>query len=177
MQEVLIQHPFTAQFNPTSVNSFRMIVYRSPRDGRIEVLHTVLKAGGQGAYVDNIHAGGGLIGVGTNATLHHYGCDQYGRRSGSVNGLDLDRTFTVPQYAELKQFACRIAGHLLHSHLTALDVMLDQTGRPRLIECNIKSYSYWIPQFCTGPAYGEATDEIIGYCRERLDKLRHTIEL
>lgn len=178
MQEFLSQHPFTAQFNPTSVNSFRMIVYRSPFSGRIEVLHTIFKAGGAGTYVDNIHAGGGLIGVGPDATLGRYACDQYGRRSTRINGIELERqTFTVPQYEALQQFARRIAERLLHSHLTALDVMLDQSGSPRLIECNIKSFSYWIPQFCTGPAYGAATDEIIDYCRERLGKLHHTIEI
>ena len=51
-----------------------------------DVLHTLLKAGGQGAYVDNIHAGGGLIGVGTDGRLNAYVCDQLGRRSAQVNG-------------------------------------------------------------------------------------------
>jgi len=177
IQEFLMQHPFTAQFNPTSVNSFRMIVYRSPLDGRIEVLHTLLKAGGQGAYVDNIHAGGGLIGVGTDGRLNAYVCDQLGRRSAQVNGLDLGQPFTVPCFDELLRFTRRIAALIPHCHLTALDIMLDAAGRPRLIECNIKGFGYWAPQFCSGPAFGTATDEIIDYCRERLRKLKYTIEI
>lgn len=154
-----------------------MIVYRSPRDGRTEVLHTILKVGSAGAYVDNIHADGGIIGVRPDATLCNFACDLHGQRSHHIHGIDLAQPFTVPCYEALTRFASGIAGRLLHNHLTALDVMLDATGRPRLIECNIRGLAYWTPQFCTGPAYGAATDEIIGYCRERLGKLRHTIEI
>lgn len=177
IQEFLSQHPFTAQFNPSSVNCFRMIVYRSPLDGRIEVLHTVLKVGGLDSYVDNVHAGGRMIGVGPDGRLNPCAYDQLGHRSVEVNGLDLGQPLTVPCFDELLRFARHTAELVPHCHLTALDIMLDATCRPRLIECNIKGFSYWIPQFCSGPAFGTATDEIIDYCRERLRKLRYTIEI
>ena len=59
-----------------------------------------------------------------------------------------------------------IGNSIPHLRLLALDIMIDASGKPRLIEFNSSDYSMWLFQFTTHGAFGDYTEEIIRYCSD-----------
>ncbi len=63
VQESIKQHPFLAQFNPTSVNTMRVCTYRSVVDEEVVVFACALRMGSKGSFTDNTHSGGAIVKV------------------------------------------------------------------------------------------------------------------
>lgn len=167
IQETFKQSAFMSQFNPTSVNTLRIQVYKSVQDNQAYVPNIVMRMGGKGALVDNAHAGGAFVGVEQNGKLQRFVCNQYGQKSPVFNDIDFAHSdFTVPNFDAIISFAKEVGWRLHHARLIALDVVLDEENRPKLIEYNIGGFGLWIFQFTTGPAFGPWTDEIIEYVKE-----------
>lgn len=165
MQEVLKQSSFTAQFNPTSVNTFRVFTYKSVKTNEVHVLGVVFRMGKANAFVDNSHAGGRYIGVLHDGSFANP-CvfDSFGNRFSSFNDVDFaNKKFIVPNFQSVLDFSKSVAEKIFHNRTLDLDVMIDEEGNPRLIEFNVDECSPWLYQFTTGPLYGEFTDEVIDY--------------
>ena len=77
VQEYLSQSEFMSSFNRSSINTLRMLVYRSVKDDKVHVLNTFLRIGRNGALMDNAHQGGAVVGVNSNGVLQHYLIDQF----------------------------------------------------------------------------------------------------
>jgi hypothetical protein len=166
VQEFMDPHPFYKRFNLTSFNTIRVYVYRSPKDEQVHILHTVLKAGGKGNVVDNIGAGG-----------HAYyiledGKFLYGRSPElkiieevpDGSGQLLKDLPEVPGIDEIKALAAKIALQTPFHRLLAMDMNIDSTGKPRLIELNLSEAGSGVQLFGV-PFLGAFTDEIIEYCK------------
>jgi hypothetical protein len=167
VQETFKQSAFMSQFNPTSVNTLRIQVYRSVKDNQIHVPNIVMRIGGKGALVDNAHAGGAFIGIMQSGKLQNFVCNQYGQKSNTFNDLDFSKNeFVLPNFEEIVSFAKKVGQRIHHARLVALDVVLDESNNPKLLEYNIGGFSLWLFQFTTGTAFGEWTDEIIEYVKE-----------
>lgn len=165
VQEVLKQSPFMSQFCKTSVNTLRVQIYRSVKNSEIVIPNVIMRIGKSGSLVDNAHAGGCFVGVGTDGMIHDRVCNQYGETSHVFNGIDFQKEiFVIPEFFKVKQFAIEIGKCIPHFHCIALDIMIDYLGNPRLIEYNISAFSTWLFQFTTGAAFGDYTDEVIEYC-------------
>lgn len=98
LQEAIEQHPDLARFNPTSVNTLRLLTYRSVKDERVHVVAGILRIGRSGEVCDNAHMGGRIVGINLRTgNLGNYVCDQYGNRSDTWNGTDfLTERYTIP---------------------------------------------------------------------------------
>ena len=57
--------------------------------------------------------------------------------------------------------------------MSNIDIMIDETGTPKLVEYNLSGMSTWLYQFNSGLAYGAYCDEIIDYCAKRLSEAGH----
>lgn len=176
IQACIEQSAFTAQFNPSSVNSFRVMTYRSVITGEITVPNIFFKIGGKGACVDNAHSGGKMCGVDDNGMLMDYVYDYLGKKQASFLGVDFKNNhFKIHNYNKLVNFAKEVAKHVLHHHLLALDIALDNADNPVLIEINASGFAGWAFQMSTGSIFKEYTDEVMDYCFERSKQLRPTI--
>ena len=172
LQECIEQHPYMAAFNETSVNTLRVLVYRSPIDNKSRVLNTIMRIGKKGSHIDNAHAGGLFIGISPEGKVGNFLCDQYGNKYGTFNDLNfIDNDYVIPYFDKVKELAEYVGDSIVHLRLFALDVMIDKNGKPRLIEFNIYALSTWLFQFTTSNAFGEYTDEIIEYCKERKSQI------
>lgn len=67
-QKVVTQHPVMAQFNPSSVNTVRVVTYRN-FSGERKVLYACMRFGGEGSVMDNVCSGGGYTGVNVDTGL------------------------------------------------------------------------------------------------------------
>ena len=67
-QKVVTQHPVMAQFNPSSVNTVRVVTYRN-FSGERKVLYACMRFGGEGSVMDNVCSGGGYTGVNVDTNV------------------------------------------------------------------------------------------------------------
>lgn len=176
IQECLEQAEFMSYFNPTSVNTLRLTLYRSVVTDECHIPSAIIRIGKNGALVDNAHAGGGYVGINADGTLCNKVLNQYGDETTEFNGIDFTKEHKIPNWDVVIEFAKHIGRNVSHHRLLALDIMIDNNGIPRLIEFNCNSYSMWLFQFTVGAALGEFTDEIIEYCKKNIDKAEQLIK-
>jgi len=173
IQEALEQAEFMKSFNSSSVNTFRLLTYRSISDNKVHVLNAILRIGKKGSLVDNAHQGGGVIGVSLEGHLNHFLTDQYGLRHTEFNGIDFSKQdFVIPCWDIIKEFASQLAERVLYNRIINLDIMLDESMKPRLIEYNLRGMSIWLYQFNNCACFREYTDEIIDYCCQHKHEIR-----
>lgn len=175
MQEAVEQNDYLMQFNPSSVNTLRLSVYRSVKDNSCHVTGAILRIGGPGSVVDNAHSGGGYVGIQEDGRFCHAVLDQYGVKTTVFNGIDFSQDFSYPNWEEITEFGKQVCQFVPHHRLLALDIVLDIAGKPHLIEFNVLYYGLWVFQYTTGPAFGKFTDEIIDYCVEHKKDLEYLL--
>jgi hypothetical protein len=166
LQEAIIQHDFMEKLCPTSVNTIRLCVYRSVRDEEPKITASIIRIGEKGKNVDNVHSGGMFCGINLQTgKLGPFVMDQYGNKRNVWNGVDFSSvTHIVPFWQDVLSFA-KYLGTKIHNHrLIALDIALESTGKPILLEYNICAFSYWLFMLTGQEVFGEYTDEIIEYC-------------
>lgn len=167
LQECLSQSEGMAYFNPTSVNTLRLTLYRSVTTDEWVVPSAIVRIGGKGSLVDNAHAGGAYVGINEkDGRLCDKVLDQYGRVRKVFNDIDFAQEHRIGNWEGILDFAKMVGSHIPHLRLLALDIMVDASGRPRLVEFNSSDYSMWLFQFTLHGAFGSYTDEIISYCSE-----------
>lgn len=174
LQEQLKQHPFTAQFNESSVNTFRIHIYRSPVTGTIHIPAICIRVGAKGNWFDNIHNGGFCVGVNVeNGVLSKQTVDGNANPTKHTNGIDFEnKTFVIPNFDKLIDFSKSIAEKVIHHHSLAADVMMDQNGEFKVIEVNIGTFDSEM-YIATGfSPFGKLTDEVIDYCSKRKDAIK-----
>ena len=168
IQEVIEQHAFMSHLCSSSVNTIRVNTYRSVKDEKVYILSAAVRIGHAGSIVDNLHQGGGLVGVDVETgAMRHEVLDQYGNRTSMLNGIDFAKeNFIIPNWEEIKLFCKDIAFRNAHCRLIALDIAIREDGKPVLIEWNVTpySFSYWIPMMTGVTPLGDKTEEIIEYC-------------
>ena len=75
VQEYLEQDSLFKQFNPTSLNTVRILTYRSLGNEEIIPLHRILRIGGPGNVVDNQTMGGISCVIRKDDVLSSFGLD------------------------------------------------------------------------------------------------------
>lgn len=165
IQERLPQSEFMNRFNPTSVNTLRMAVYRSVKDDSYVVTGAAVRMGGNGSLVDNATVGGAFVGINSDGTLGKWASSSHADFYTTHNGIDFSKEeIRIPDYDRIKAFAIDVARRVPHHRLFAMDIMIDRDGNPRLIEFNLSSFSVKFYQLTLTSVFGEYTDEVIEYC-------------
>ena len=174
IQKPLTQHPFLKQFNSTSLNTLRVLTYRSSVTNKINILQVVFRVGAKGQYVDNFRAGGFSIGVNKDGLINKFAFNRDGIRFEKVNEIDLkESVLQIPLFENVQSTAKSIAEKNIHHRMLALDMTIDSDNNVRCVEVNNKSNEINFHQLNNGPLFGEFTDEVIDYCmlhKERLYK-------
>lgn len=174
VQSAVDQNSYLSQFNPSSINTLRLSLYRSVIDNECHVTGAIMRIGGKGSVVDNAHAGGCYVGINKDGTFCHEVLDQYGRKRSSFNGIDFTNNFKYPNWENVIEFGKSVGNYIPHHRLLALDIALDKLGTPILLEFNISYYSMWLFQYTIGPAFDVYTDEILDYCKRNSDKIKYS---
>ncbi len=169
LQETVNQHEFMNRLNPTSVNTLRILLYRSIKDNRPILRGSLVRIGRKGSYLDNAHAGGRFVGIDPESgKLGKFSLDQYGKKSNIWNDIDFsEENLTIPNWDQVKNFVEYIGSRILHHRLIQLDIAIKNDGTPILIEYNIGACSFWLFMYVGQSVFGEYTDEVIEYAREK----------
>lgn len=163
-QKLFLQSKELAFYNKTSINTLRLVTYRSVKDESIHVLGSALRIGNKGSEVDNASAGGYFCCIDKNGNLSKEVIDFYGRKKNVFNGIDFsENVLSIPNYSRVIEFSREIAKCNIHNRLLAMDICFDINNNPKLIEVNVTNTSIQFFEY-NKPLFSGFTDEIIEYC-------------
>ena len=163
IQECIRQHPVMAQFNETSVNTFRLTTLYL--NGKFSLCSICLRIGKSGSHTDNMASGGIIIPVSNDGSLGEKGYDSLLNEYTSQNGVQFKdiKIDKIPQIISMIEQA-----HIHDMSLCKLigwDVCISSDGEPVVIEVNSSQPGLFGEQVCChGPIFGKRTTEVIRYC-------------
>ncbi len=171
IQERLRQHEKMNALNPTSVNTIRILTYRSGME--ILLIYSVVRIGRKGQVIDNQCAGGISTIVSEDGKLGKYAFGGYAEDGIEVtdSGVVLDG-FEIPSYDKAVETVKRLHYQLPFFNLIGWDVAIDEAGDPVIIEWNANP---GLSQSAFGPGFGKYTERVLRelWPRENTARLRY----
>ncbi|MDD4219275.1 MAG: sugar-transfer associated ATP-grasp domain-containing protein [Sphaerochaetaceae bacterium] len=164
IQETVRQHSFYQDFNPSSNNTLRILVYRSVVDDSINVLHTLLRIGKKGSYLDHDNQGGVSLYIHGDGRLSELAYDNNGNAYPAFNGIVFSEMEVAPYYKEAVIAAQKIASKSYYGRLLALDFTVAESGEVQLLDVNCWRNGVSHYQIHSGTLFGDFTSEIVNYC-------------
>lgn len=165
VQDIIQPHPSFAALNDSSINTIRITTYLVSDIIRHAPL--ALRIGRKGKTVDNIHAGGLVIGVEDDGTLLTeayelgYG-DKTKKFTEHPDSHIIFSGYRLPGISKIIESAEKVHGHYPHVGIISWDYTVDEKGNPVLIEANIMGQSVWIVQMIHGKGiFGKDTSKIL----------------
>lgn len=157
VQECVKQHERMAALNPTSVNTLRILSYRSGME--VLIIYSVVRIGRLNQVIDNQCSGGISTTISKDGKL---GKEAFGGYSEdnivkTDTGIVLEG-YQLPSYDKAIDLVKRLHLRLPFFNLVGWDVAIEESGEPVLIEFNTNP-GLSQSAFCSG--MGEYTERII----------------
>lgn len=170
VQVLVEQSLVTSQLNPTSLQTMRINTLLL--NGECTAIKSTMRCGGVGQIVDNLNAGGFMVGISSDGRLNRLGYSFDGQIHNQTNGFKL-HDIIIPNFKNVVNTAikCHIK-YLPNCSFVAWDFSLTKDNKPILIEANLKFPSCFGVQLCTSPLFGERTQEVIDYVKNHKNKHR-----
>lgn len=165
IQECLHQHPVMAQFNESSINTFRITTLLL--NGRFTVCSIILRFGRKGMKIDNWGAGGLMASVNFEGDLSEKAYDIQLNKYTSVNNIDFKdiKIDFIPDI--LKQIEYEHTNHFALCKFIGWDIAVNDQGEAVVIELNSSQPGVIGEQLISGPIFGDRTQEVIDYCKTK----------
>ena len=157
IQKKVKQHAGMSALNPTSVNTLRVLSYRSAME--VLIVYTVVRIGRKGQVIDNQCAGGISTTVTNEGKLGKYAFGGYSTDNveKTDSGVVLEG-YQLPSYDKAMAFVKEMHYYLPFFNLVGWDVAIQENGEPVLIEWNARPVLSQ-SAFCSG--MGDYTERII----------------
>lgn len=162
IQERIKQHPSFSRFNTTSINTLR--VTSLYLNGRYSTLSIILRFGKQGMKVDNWGSGGIIIGVSEDGKLSKTGYDIQLNEYEEYNEIKFNDEYLSQVPALLKDIEEAHQTQFSLCKFIGWDICFDENNHPVVLEINSSQPGVIGEQLCTGPIFGNRTQEVIDYC-------------
>lgn len=172
LQEYVVQHPYYSQFNPDSNNTLRFFIYRSITDDQIHILHTILRIGAKGSFLDHDHLGGVAVAIDDKNRISEHAIDIHGVKHASVNKINLSELDDAPFIEQAKEISKKIAARIYYGRVLALDFTVNEKGEPLFLELNCRRNGINQYQMHNGSLFKEFTKEILDFCESRSTKIQ-----
>lgn len=157
IQECVKQHKDMAALNPSSVNTMRVLSYRSGME--VLIIYSVVRIGRSGSVVDNQCAGGISTTISKDGKLGKkaFGGFSTDNIESTDTGIVLEG-YQLPSYDKAIEMVKRLHLKLPFFNIVGWDVAIQEDGNPVLIEFNTNP-GLSQSAFCSG--MGEYTERII----------------
>lgn len=164
LQRLIKQSPETAIFNPTSLNCMRLTTLNL--NGRITIGSMAIKCGPKDSVVDNIGSGkrGVIVGISEDGSLANRGFYGTGEITDSHNGVAFEGK-KISDFPKLLDTVTSLHEYAPMCAIIGWDMALDSSGTPILIEGNTMYPGISLEQMCSGPIFGDRTDEVIDFLK------------
>lgn len=165
IQESISQHPSMSKFNESSINTLRVTTLYM--NGQFSVCSIILRHGKKEIAVDNWGAGGIIIGVSCDGRLNEYGYDIKLNKYEGYNGVTYRNEVINQVPLLLKKIETAHKNQFSICKFIGWDICFNQDGEPIVIEVNSSQPGVIGEQLCTGPIFGDRTQEVIDYCKKK----------
>ena len=157
IQEWIKQHKDMAALNPTSVNTIRVLSYRSEME--VLIIYAVVRIGRSGTVIDNQCAGGISTVITKDGKLGKVAFGGYS--SDNIQMTDsgvLLEGYQIPSYDKAIEMIKRLHLRLPYFDIVGWDIAIQEDGSPILIEFNTNP---GLSQSAFKSGMGEYTERII----------------
>ena len=172
LQEKIEQCDFSAQFNPNSANSCKIVTLRCPWSGEIKVVKAGMRFGQTKNVFDNLSSGGLSVCVDvktgelSQTAYNWYRCDPYARHPLT----DVEFAGKVhPYFPAMKEVAVKYAERVPDMNMLSWDMLADRQGHVKVLEVNASSQSSDWLQFAFGPLFADETENVVEWCASHLE--------
>ena len=158
IQKFIHQHERMKALNPTSVNTIRIVTYRSEME--ILVLYTVIRIGRAGKIIDNESAGGISVAINDDGKLAKYAYGDPGideKLTKTDTGVVLEG-YDVPSYHKAVEVVKKQHFNLPFFDIVGWDIAINEDGEPIIIEWNVEPE---LSQSAYGPGFGKYTERVL----------------
>lgn len=155
VQEVIKQSPQLSKFNPSSVNTIRVISLLI--GGRVEILSSIIRVGAPGSCVDNYHKGGDTRPIGADGCLKGYLMKPEGFSTIDRDGSPLSKEKIIG-YDDIVKTIKFAHPRFPHLRWIGWDFAIDENYQPTFIELNGYAGEN---QREDGPSFAHVTDEFL----------------
>lgn len=157
LQNRVHQHKDMAALNPSSLNTLRILSYRSGME--ILIIYSVIRIGRSGQVIDNQSAGGLSTTISSDGKLGKFSFGKVGSDNivKTDTGIKLEG-YQIPSYDKAIAFVKRLHYRLPYLNIVGWDVAIEENGEPILIEFNSGP---GLSQSAFGSGMGEYTERII----------------
>ena len=157
IQRCIKQHKDMAALNPTSVNTIRILSYRSGME--VIIIYAVVRIGRKNQIVDNQCAGGISTTISKEGKLGKFAFGGFS----TDNILETDsgvmlEDYQIPSYDRAIEMIKRMHMRLPYLNILGWDVAIEENGNPILIEINTNP---GLSQSAFKSGMGEYTERII----------------
>ena len=163
VQEILEQSPQTSQFNPHSLNTFRVTSLFI--NGKVSICAISLKFAQGNSVVDNLRAGGLMISVNEDGQFHDFALDHAFIKYDKLSNGQSFSSIKIPEVSKIVELIKEKHPLILPNlGIVGWDIALDSQNNPVLIEPNVWYPGIQYSQHCAQrPIFGERTDEVIDF--------------
>lgn len=171
VQKRLRQCPASAKLYDGAINTIRITTYAL--DGEVFHVPLCMRIGTGGSHVDNIHAGGMVIGLSDEGVFRPYAyrlghCDTCEKFLAHPDSGVVFNGYVLPNIDRVIHAAYWLHGRTPGFGMISWDMILDQDENPIVIEANLFSQGVWFPQIINeAPLFGENTARILERFRTR----------
>ncbi len=170
VQKLITQDEFSASFNPSSINTVRMMTLRRPWDGEIVVCRSMMRMGVSDAVVDNMMKGGLCVCIDHDGSFSRYAYDYNGKRY--EEHPVTKRTFfglKHPYYEKMVIATKEIHSRIMDCNLLSFDLVPRLDGTICCIEINATSQGITQLQYDFGGLFGDDTEQLVDWCSTHLN--------
>ena len=160
VQELLSQSQQTAKFNPTSLNTVRVLTLLL--NGKFSLLGAWLRCGAKDAQVDNLTSGGMAACVLPDGRLTYAIDFNIPRIIYSPSGLKFE-DYRIEYFDRIIQMAEQLHKRIPLIAMAGWDFALDENNEPVFIEANLRRPDTWPWQMTQGPIFGNRLQEVLNY--------------
>lgn len=164
VQQFEEQHPWFARFNHTSVNTIRVMTYRSVKTEEIIAIQSLLRVGKPGSVMDNQSSGGVAVGINKTGEVNNWGSDKLSNKFLKIGDVNLSDVGIIPKLEETKALCIELAKQRPYERVLVFDTWRDKYDRIRIMEVNNVNIGIEDLQKNNGALFGAYTSEVIDYC-------------
>lgn len=172
IQKIIKQHQETAAFNPSSVNTEKILSFLFK--GEVFILSAHMRVGSPDSYIDNASGGKGYtFGIRPDGSIEPVGMNVYGKkRDTDYYGTALaGRRLTY--HKQICDIIMRAHKLLPYFGFVTWDFCVNDKGDPILIEFNPSNAEALVYQMTSGPLFGDMLDEVLKDARKYSDLIRY----
>lgn len=172
VQKIIKQHSETAAFNPSSVNTEKILSFLFK--GEVYILSAHMRVGSPNSFTDNASGGKGYtFGIRPDGSIEPVGMNVFGKKR------DTD-FYGVPLAGRKLTYHKEICDIIKYSHkllpyfgFVTWDFCVNENGVPILIEYNTSNAEALVYQMTSGPLFGDMLEDVLIDARKYSDSIRY----